>query len=104
MISIERIEELRSEVGAEDFAEIVDLFLTESDALLDDLRAVADPVAAEALLHSLKGSALNLGFVELSDLCREGRATGVTLSEWAHRLARIIEVYGMSKAQLREIG
>lgn len=104
MISTERIDELRSEVGAEDFGEIVDLFLTESDLLLNDLRAVADPAAAEALLHSLKGSALNLGFVDLADLCEEGRATGISRDDWADRLTRISEVYQMSRSRLADLG
>ena len=66
MISIERIDELRSEVGEEEFAEIADLFLGEADLLVRGLAEVPDMAAAEALLHSLKGSALNLGFVQLA--------------------------------------
>lgn len=100
MISVDRIEELRSEIGTDDFAEIVDLFLSESEEMLAALRAAADPAEAEALLHALKGSALNLGFVDLAHLCREGQGTAASSAQWEERLARIAEVYAASKERL----
>ncbi len=103
MISMERIDELRSEVGEEDFAEIVELFLGEADALIDTLEGLPGPEDADPLLHSLKGSALNLGFVQLADLCREGQTVGVSGADWAERLARIRRVYEGSKARLASV-
>jgi hypothetical protein len=73
VISVERVRELRDEVGDEDFEEIVALFVAESDSLVGKLQTVGEPAEAEMLLHALKGSALNLGFDELARLCREGR-------------------------------
>ena len=102
MISIERLQELRSEVGEEDFAEIVDLFVAESDRIVDQLRMVRDPAEAEALLHALKGSALNLGFDDLARLCREGRGQAAGSAEWPALFGHMLGVYAQSKARLSE--
>ena len=73
MIDWDRVAQLRDEIGAEDFDEVVELFLTEVDAAIDqmaDLPAVAKPW--EEQLHFLKGAALNLGFRAMSTLCQQG--------------------------------
>ena len=103
MISIERVEELRSEVGEADFAEIVALFIAESDGLVAELRHVSDPAEAEALLHALKGSALNLGFDELARLCREGRGAAAGSAEWHGRFAQLMDAYEQSKRRIAEL-
>ena len=72
MIDWDRVKELKDEVGAEDFAEVVTLFLGEVEEELDLLDAASDDAALSAKLHFLKGSALNLGFAAFSDLCLEG--------------------------------
>lgn len=86
MIDWARITELRDEIGAESFAEIVELFLEEVETEIDSLRNGCPEDALEARLHFLKGSALNLGFTEFSRLCQtgetaaaEGRACEVDL-------------------------
>ena len=103
MISIERVEELRSEVGEADFAEIVALFIAESDVLVGQLRIVRDTAEAEALLHALKGSALNLGFDELARLCREGRGAAAGSAEWPGRFTQLLDTYERSKLRLAEL-
>lgn len=72
MINWDRVAELREEVGEEDFEEVVELFLDEVDAEVDNLCNDQDATALASLLHFLKGSALNLGFQEFSDLCSAG--------------------------------
>lgn len=100
MISAERVAELKSEVGEDDFLEIVGLFMTESDDIIDRLRSVSDPSGAEDLLHALKGSALNLGFDELARLCREGQGGSVGSRLWESQLDHLLEVYEQSKERL----
>jgi HPt (histidine-containing phosphotransfer) domain-containing protein len=77
MVDWERVATLRAELGEEDFAEVVEMFLTESDDVIGRLRAARPYPTLEAELHFLKGSALNLGFPELATKCSEGekRAT-----------------------------
>lgn len=70
MISWQRVNELRSEVGDEDFREVVELFLEEVEEVIARLRDSPEPARFEEDLHFLKGSALNLGFAALGDLCQ----------------------------------
>ncbi len=72
MIDWERVSELRDEVGADDFAEVVDLFLEEVGGTIGTLRDAPDMSTLEADLHFLKGAALNLGFEAFSSLCQKG--------------------------------
>jgi histidine phosphotransfer protein HptB len=72
MIDWDRVKELRGEIGAEDFDEVVALFLEEADECIARLSAEAGAAALSADLHFLKGAALNLGFAALSTLCQDG--------------------------------
>jgi HPt (histidine-containing phosphotransfer) domain-containing protein len=72
MIDWDRVKELRSEIGADDFAEVAAMFLDEADEAVARLAPGLSAKAMEADLHFLKGAALNLGFVALSGLCQEG--------------------------------
>jgi HPt (histidine-containing phosphotransfer) domain-containing protein len=100
VISTERLEELKSEVGEDDFAEIVSLFIAESDGIVGSLRDAPGPEAAEELLHALKGSALNLGFETLATLCRQGEGQAAGTDAWSPRVDRLIDVYEQSKSRL----
>ena len=70
MIDWERVNELKAEVGPEDFAEIVTLFLDEADDAVARMLATNSAKSLESELHFLKGSALNLGFAELANACQ----------------------------------
>lgn len=82
MIDWDRVRELRGEIGAEDFAEVVGLFLEEADEVIARLSADGGAKVLAADLHFLKGAALNLGFAALSALCQDGerRASAGDLS------------------------
>lgn len=73
MIDWGRVEELRTEVGEDDFAEVVLLFLEEADEVASRLETTVPSSAQIARdLHSLKGAALNLGFADLAECCADG--------------------------------
>lgn len=72
MIDWDRVRELRAEIGAEDFDEVVCLFLEEADEAIARLSPARGAKALAADLHYLKGASLNLGFATLSALCQEG--------------------------------
>lgn len=78
MIDWQRIRDLRQEIGIKDFAEVVALFLEEADEVIARLSAAKTAKAMESDLHFLKGSALNLGFIDLANICQQGerRAAG----------------------------
>ncbi len=72
MINWERVEELRNEVGPEDFEEVIELFLEEVDHTIGRLGQTEAEPSLEEQLHFLKGSALNIGFGVFADLCQNG--------------------------------
>mgnify|MGYP000240406332 FL=1 len=65
LINWTRVQELRAEIGDDGFAEVVAMFLDESDAVI--ARAGSGPTPED--LHFLRGAALNLGFAELAEAC-----------------------------------
>ncbi|WP_170600790.1 Hpt domain-containing protein [Ruegeria arenilitoris] len=72
MIHWPRVRQLRDEVGAEEFDEVVRIFLDEVGEVMGRLTSDTDRSALEQNLHFLKGSALSLGFESLSKLCQDG--------------------------------
>ena len=78
MIDWTRVARLREELGDEDFAEVADLFLEEVDEVVDRMHAAQGPEQLAADLHFLRGSALNLGFRDLAQLCAEGEGGAAT--------------------------
>mgnify|MGYP006282912513 CR=1 FL=1 len=85
MINWNRVNELRDEVGADDFDEVVTLFLEEVSAALDDI-ARDGPTPEDR--HFLRGSAANLGFDGLALLCDQDADT-----------AALRECYDQSRAR-----
>ena len=74
MIDWDRVEELKSEVGEDDFAEVVEMFFEEVAEAIERLCGPAPKTIAEDF-HFIKGSALNIGLTEVSELCRSTEAT-----------------------------
>lgn len=73
MIDWARVAELRDEIGAEDFDEVVELFLMEVEGAIETLEGAAgNPIVTEEQMHFLKGAALNLGFAGLAEICNKG--------------------------------
>ncbi len=97
MISWTRVNELREEIGEEDFAEVADMFMEEVEAVIVRLKAGPALETLEEELHSLKGSALNLGFERLSNLCQIGEQQAAAGETGAIALGEIYETYEQSK-------
>lgn len=68
MINWDRISELTEEVGEDDLAEVLLLFCEEVEDVLQKLPTAA-PGDMPGHLHFLKGSALNIGLVDVSRIC-----------------------------------
>lgn len=71
MIDWNRVSELRTEIGADDFAEIAEVFLEEVDEVIESLAKPGPKTNWAGTLHFLKGSALNLGFSDFASLCAD---------------------------------
>lgn len=93
MINWDRVAELRTDMGEDDFDEVVELFLSEMDEKLEDLRVSGAPPGPDDL-HFLRGSSANLGFRELMTLCLSAEKGERTLD-----VATISECYTASKAE-----
>ena len=98
MIDWQRIRDLRSEIGTDDFLEVAAMFLDEADEAVARLAIPRGAKALEEDLHFLKGAALNLGFSRLAALCQDGerRAAGGDMSV---DVGAVREVYLTSKQQ-----
>ncbi|MDJ0822161.1 MAG: Hpt domain-containing protein [Paracoccaceae bacterium] len=100
MIDWNRALELRAEIGAEDFDEVVELFLTEVEGTLDQLDdGLANARVMEEQMHFLKGAALNLGFSAVSTLCQSGEAAAAAGKTDAVAPDEVRAVYAQSKTQ-----
>lgn len=100
MIEWSRVEELQAEIGAEDFAEVVALFLEEADEAVATLAGTGDAATLEATLHFIKGSALNLGLRDLAQLCSEGERAAADGRAESVQVDVIARTYTLSKADL----
>ncbi len=69
MIDWNRVSELRSEVGEEDFGGVLVMFFDEVADVLEGL-GNGGVEAIKRDLHLLKGSAINIGLADVSTLCR----------------------------------
>ena len=98
MINWSRVSELRDEIGAEDFGEVVEIFLEEVEEEIAVLRDAVPPDALEAKLHFLKGSALNLGFSDFSELCQTGESAAKSGQFDTIDLPATVAVYEASKS------
>ncbi|WP_264211807.1 Hpt domain-containing protein [Leisingera thetidis] len=97
MIDWPRVTELREEVGAEDFGEVVEIFLEEVEEVIGKLHD-GDRSQLEQDLHFLKGSALNLGFEDFSALCLDGERKSAQGQAQGVDVASIIAKFQDSKS------
>ncbi len=100
MIDWSRIAQLRDEIGNEDFAELVPVFLDEVSEAVQALGA-AGPAPADLArqLHHLRGCALNFGFATLADMCSEGERLAMQGRPDAVDLDAIAATFGYSRTQ-----
>lgn len=101
MIHWDRVNELRAEVGDEDFEKVVEIFLEEVEEVVDRFRK-QDQSGLAADLHFLRGCAINIGFDQFSRTCEESeRAAGAgPISET--ELRAIVDSYDRSRAEFME--
>lgn len=102
MIDWDRVNELRDEVGNEDFREVVAMFLEEVEDTMARMITAPDLSTMEEDMHFLKGSALNLGFADFSALSQAGETAAGNGQPEAINLDDIFESYAKSKAVFEE--
>lgn len=97
MIEWQRVKELRHEIGAEAFDQVIVLFLAELDETEAQLQAATTAPELRHTLHTLKGIGLNLGFTEVAHLCQT-LETRAEQGETDLPLARVSAVLAQSRA------
>lgn len=99
MIDWDQVRQLEEDIGAEDFGEVVELFIAEVDEAIEALPNVPVGNGAELApaLHFLKGSAYNLGFKSFGDLCSEGEKNASNGNASEVDVAAVIDLYAASK-------
>jgi len=97
MIDWARVTSLKAEIGDEDLEEVVPLFIEEVSEITDRLRENLDLATLEEDLHCLKGSAMNLGFLEFSDLCNLGESMSAKGEAAAVDVSEILDSFERSK-------
>lgn len=98
-ISWDRLAELRSEIGEEDFAEVVELFLAEFEEALVRLSSQAAELDLGNEYHALKGCAVNLGMSELAEHCAAAES-GAKAGAPPPDIAVIADIFHRSRACL----
>jgi len=96
-----RVWELRDEIGASEFDEVVSLFLSETEVMVDALAGAALDTLEEEL-HALKGAALNLGFTSLATLCAAGERMAADGRGTEVAVAQVLRTFFRSRRVLLE--
>ncbi|MDA0962281.1 MAG: Hpt domain-containing protein [Proteobacteria bacterium] len=98
MIDWTRIAQLRRDIGEEDFDEVIDIFVDEVEGIIDRLRDAASPEQIADDLHSLKGSASNLGFTAVTQVCSAGAVRALCPDQGGFDPTELLQTYEVSKA------
>jgi HPt (histidine-containing phosphotransfer) domain-containing protein len=78
VIDWDRVRDLYDEIGADAFAEVLDLFVLEVTEALARLDAATLPAERSAEFHFLKGAALNLGLDQIAALCAKAEKSAAS--------------------------
>ncbi|WP_170376507.1 Hpt domain-containing protein [Ruegeria atlantica] len=97
MIDWSRVRQLQDEVGANEFEEVVQIFLDEVQENIDRLHQDTDRAEFEQNMHFLKGSALSLGFDRFSKLCQDAERNAAAGKASDVDLPALLAVYDNSK-------
>ncbi|MGN0932016.1 Hpt domain-containing protein [Falsigemmobacter intermedius] len=71
MLNLQQLDDLRSDVGEDGFADLIALFLEETDGVVARMTAPGPKMDPAADFHFLKGAARNLGLESFSAVCHE---------------------------------
>lgn len=102
MIDWDHVDQLRQELGWDEFSQVVTLFLEEVQQAFDSLGRTTDIAQMRSDLHFLKGAALNLGFRDLAALCQQDEARLAAGRASAIDMASIIDCFTQSRATFLE--
>lgn len=97
-----RVSELVDEIGAETFADLLDMFTQEVSEGVERLRVAQTPVRQVPEFHFLKGAALNLGLAEMAELCAEGEKRATAGLDADEQRDRVLAEFEKATTELKE--
>lgn len=95
-----RLQELRDEVGEDALAEVLEMFLEETDEVANRLAVGIPPEGICEAMHFMKGAALNIGFSSLASLCQTAETAAASDPNALIDVDAILTCYCESKEQL----
>jgi histidine phosphotransfer protein HptB len=102
MIDWQQARQLQHDVGKDEMAEVVELFISEVDEAIGVLQKDYPQMSTQdraAAFHFLKGCAANLGFKAFGAQCAKGEEITQKGEEPDFQVSDIVEVYEKSKRQ-----
>jgi histidine phosphotransfer protein HptB len=97
MINWDRVNELKQDIGVEEFDEVVDLFLDEVESVINPMRKGFQHRNIEGDMHFLKGSALTIGFRRLGQMCSDCEKLAASGSAAQVSIDEILAMFDASK-------
>ncbi len=97
MIDWSRVRELFDEIGADDFEEVVTLFMEEVEEVVERLKTNPGDADLEQDLHFLKGSGASFGFVNFSALCQAGEKESASGRAGTVNIGHLVSEYYLEK-------
>lgn len=101
MIDWQIASDLKQAIGTKVFDEVVAVFFAEADSTLSRMMAATTADGMKSELHLMKGSALNLGFNTLAELCQR-LETRAEAGDTALPLAEVKAAYTASRAEFSQ--
>lgn len=95
-----RIDQLREEVGEESLAEVLLMFLEETDEVVQKLDVTASAQTVESDMHFLKGAAMNIGFDSVAELCQTAETAAADGHTGTINVQPILDNYAKDRAEL----
>ncbi|TGD67406.1 Hpt domain-containing protein [Tabrizicola sp. WMC-M-20] len=106
MIDWQIANDLKQAIGADVFDEVIAVFFAEADDTLTRMMAATTAEDMQNELHFMKGSALNLGFSDMAQLCQrlelraEAGDTDLPLAQVQTVYAASREEFSLRRAQM----
>jgi len=95
-----RLQELRDEVGADAFGEVLASFLEETDATAARLAQRQPDGGLEDDVHCMKGAALNLGLEELAAACATAETRARAQVAGTAEIDMVLDCYARARTEI----
>ncbi|MFN8575228.1 MAG: Hpt domain-containing protein [Candidatus Sericytochromatia bacterium] len=102
------ISELKEMGGQEFLSELIEMFLQQSETIMDEIKTHSsskDALSLSKSAHKLKGSCLNLGAQEMSNLCQNIEYQGKenNLEGIDEKISKLVNVYNETATELKKL-